>query len=166
MMRMLAARWRMTQGGPAPALPVFGVLLSLVLACGPSGPRAIALGKDQCSHCHMTVIQERFTAQAVMATGKTFVFDDLGCLANWLAATAEAPASVWVWSTVAGEGWVPASEAVYVESDSLHTPMGSHLAAARPGPAVDSLRALVAGRLLRWDRVRAAEHTPAPAPAS
>lgn len=149
-------------GGGYPAL----WLLGLLLACGPRGPRDIAFGEETCSHCHMTVVDARFSAQVITRTGRTYIFDDVGCLANWLRDTRVAIASTWVWSMAPGEGWIPAAEAVYVQSDSLHTPMGSGLAAVRPGSAADSLRIRLAGRSMVWDEVRAASYARHPAPAS
>jgi copper chaperone NosL len=141
-------------GGGHPAL----WLLGLVFACGSRGPRAIALGEEACSHCHMTVVDPRFSAEAITSNGKTYVFDDVGCLAAWLRETPAGVASAWVWSFVPGEGWLPAAEVEYVQSDSLHTPMGSGLAAFRPGPGADTLQSRLAGRRLTWDEVRAAPH--------
>lgn len=147
-MRRSHAHGRAAAGGAL----LFGMLL---VACAPRGPRPLALGQEPCSHCHMTIMQERFAAEAILPTGKIFSFDDVGCLTNWLAATAEPPASVWVWSAIPGEGWLPAAEAVYIHSDSLRTPMGGNLAAARPGARADSLRAALAGTLRRWPDLRA-----------
>ena len=143
-------------GGGLPAL----WLLGMVVACGSRGPRAIALGEEACSHCHMTVADARFSAEAITRTGKTYVFDDVGCLAAWLREEPAGVASAWVWSVVPGEGWLQAAEAAYVQSDSLHTPMGSGLAAFRPGPGADTLRTQLSGRLLTWDEVKAAPHVP------
>jgi copper chaperone NosL len=140
--------------------------LMLAWACGPRGPRAIAFGQEACSHCHMRVVDSRFSAQVITRTGKIYIFDDLGCLANWLREEPAPVASTWVWSMTPGEGWLPAVEAVYLQSDSLHTPMGSGLAAHRPGPGADSLRVRLAGRLMTWDEVRAAPHAHRPTPAS
>lgn len=152
-------------GGRA-ALPSAGrpglLLCLLAMACAPHGPRPLALGREPCTHCHMTLMQERFAAQALLTTGKVFVFDDVGCLANWLAASGERPASLWVWSAIPGEGWLPAAEAVYVHSDSLRTPMGGNLAAARPGAGADSLRAALGGSLRTWADVQATHPPPPP----
>ncbi len=134
----------------------------LLAACAPGGPRPLALGQEPCTHCHMTIVQERFSAEAILPTGKVFAFDDVGCLADWLATAAEPPASVWVWSAIPGEGWLPAEEAVFIHSDSLRTPMGGNLAAARPGAGADSLRASLGGTLRRWPDLRAPDPPPPP----
>lgn len=111
-------------------------------------------------------MQERYSAQAILSTGKVFVFDDVGCLVRWLGEQAEAPATLWVWNSAGLGGWLPATEAVYLRSDSLKTPMGSHLAAVQAGPAADSLRQAVLGTVLDWEAVRATafRHEPPASP--
>ncbi len=120
------------------------------LACAGTGPRPLALGQEPCTHCHMTVLQPEFAAEAVLSTGRTFVFDDVGCLLAWLGEQSERPAALWVWSTVPGEGWLPAEQALYVHAGSLHTPMGSQLAAVRAGTGADSLAGALGGELRTW----------------
>ncbi|MDX2120056.1 MAG: nitrous oxide reductase accessory protein NosL [Gemmatimonadota bacterium] len=139
-----------------------GLAVLLTAGCGPAGPRSLALGVESCAHCHMTIMEERFSAQAITETGKVFAFDDVGCLASWLAGSPPPVASLWVWSTVPGEGWLQAEQAAYVRSDSLRTPMRSGLAAVMPGTSADSLAAALGGGLVGWNEVRAAAHTHAP----
>lgn len=109
-------------------------------------------------------MMERSTAQAILQTGKIFVFDDVGCLVNWLAQQPEAPASTWVWSAAGTGGWLAADSAVYLRSDSLRTPMGSHLAALPAGAAADSLQRTLGAERLTWDEVRGAGHQHRAAP--
>ncbi|MBL8977682.1 MAG: nitrous oxide reductase accessory protein NosL [Gemmatimonadetes bacterium] len=146
----------------AARLASVGLAILLAAGCGPAGPRALVLGAESCAHCHMTIMDTRFSAQAITETGKVFVFDDVGCLASWLAASPPPMASLWVWSTIPGEGWLPAERAVYARSDTLRTPMRSGLAAVSPGAAADSLAAALGGTLIGWDEVRGAAHTHAP----
>lgn len=146
----------------ATRLASVGLAVLLAAGCGPAGPRALALGAESCTHCHMTIMEARFSAQAITETGKVFVFDDVGCLASWLAASPPPTASLWVWSTIPGEGWLPAERAVYARSDTLRTPMRSGLAAVSPGAAADSLAAALGGALVGWDEVRRAAHTHSP----
>ena len=65
-------------------------LLVLALTGALSGMRAHAapghrLGPRTCRHCHMTLADPRFAAESLTRTGKAIVFDDVGCLATWLA---------------------------------------------------------------------------------
>lgn len=38
----------------------------------------------QCSHCFMYLVGKKHTAQAIDAAGKTYFFDDPGCLVLWI----------------------------------------------------------------------------------
>lgn len=134
-----------------------------LLACGRSAPREIGYGAESCAHCHMTIADSRFSAEAIAPTGKVTVFDDVGCLAAWLAEGGAPPASTWVVSFVDGRVWLGTAQAVFLQSPSLRTPMGSGLAALRPGAEADSVRASLGGTLLTWDEVRAQPHSHGPA---
>jgi len=111
----------------------------------------------------MTIADPRFSAEAIAPTGKVAVFDDVGCLAAWLADGGTPPASTWVLSFVDGRVWLGTAQSVFLQSRSLRTPMGSGLAALRPGAEADSVQAALGGTLLTWDEVRAQPHSHRPA---
>lgn len=136
------------------------------LGCGRQSPREISYGNESCGYCHMTIADPRFSAEAITPTGKVAVFDDVGCLAAWLGEARTAIASAWVVSFVDGREWLAADQSVYLQSEALRTPMGSGLAALRPGAEADSVRKALGGTLLTWDEVRARPHQNRPAPPS
>lgn len=131
------------------------------LACARPAPRPIALGQENCRHCHMTVSDPRFAAELVTTTGLVYAFDDVGCLAAFVR-DGKVPAarvhSLWVYDYLEPDSLLDARRAVYLRSDSLRTPMASGLAALRPGPGADSLRARLGGELLPWNEVPAGGH--------
>lgn len=106
----------------------------------------------------MTIADPRFSAEAISATGKVTVFDDVGCLAAWLGETGATNTSGWVMSFVDGREWLAAEESVYLQSEGLRTPMGSGLAALRAGAEADSVQATLGGTLLTWAQVRSSPH--------
>ena len=132
---------------------------AVAAACGAPAPRPIAYGTDECAHCHMTIADHRLAAQLVTTTGKTFVFDDPGCLADFLAAgqvDASAIHSVWLADyTAPGERLLPAKEAWLVRSDAIRTPMDNRLAAVATQEAAESLRIRLGGQVIRWTDVTA-----------
>lgn len=132
-------------------------LLVLLGACGVSGPRPVVLGTDLCAHCHMTVADDRFIAQLVTATGKVLVYDDPGCLATALREGVVAEdriRSLWVTNYLDPGALLPVSDAWFVQSEAVHTPMASGLAALASQGQADSLAAALHGTVLRWDAVR------------
>jgi copper chaperone NosL len=133
----------------------------LLAACAGPAPRAIAYGQEVCRHGHMTIADPRFAAQLVSSTGRVYVFDDVGCLTAFVAG-GEVPGdrihSLWVYDFADPASLLDARTAVYLRADTLRTPMSSHLAALRPGPAADSLRARMGGELLGWEELEPVAH--------
>ncbi len=106
----------------------------------------------------MTLADPRFSAELLATTGRTIPFDDVGCLATFVA-TSGVPAaqvrSLWVSEFLPPHALLEAGRAVFLRSDSLRTPMDYGIVALAPGPRADSLRAALGGELLSWDRVLA-----------
>lgn len=148
----------MARSVAAGRLTLLGVLLAAA-ACGASGPRALAYGVESCAHCHMTLADPRFGAELRSVTGRVIPFDDVGCLGMFLVTNGIPPAQVrsaWVSEFVPPHRLLEASRAVFLRSESLHTPMDYGIVALEPGPRADSLRAALGGELLSWDQVLAA----------
>jgi copper chaperone NosL len=130
----------------------------MLLACASPAPRAIVYGTDQCAHCHMTIADQRYAAELVTRTGKVLVFDDIGCLAAFLASGEVAPAAVhsaWAHDYVSPHEWKRIGDLSFVQGDSFHTPMGSGVIALARAGVADSLRAAVGGERLDWAQVLA-----------
>lgn len=103
---------------------------SAMAACGTSavGPVAIDLGNDACGHCRMAIVSASTAAQIVAPGDEPVLFDDLGCLRDFLAAsTPPADAVVFVADHRTGQ-WVEARSAVFTTT-TVDTPMGSGLLA-------------------------------------
>lgn len=147
---LLFREWRAARLLPVAALAAAG-------ACAPAGPRPIAFGEEPCAHCHMTIADQRYAAEVMTKTGKVFVFDDVGCMAAWLADNPAPVKGAWVMDFV-NHGWMAADSAIYLRSDTLQTPMASGLAALTPGTESDSIRSARGGELVSWAWVT--EHPP------
>ena len=105
---------------------------TLLGACsgGPPTPVEIDTRHDTCSSCRMAISGLHFAAQVVAPSEEPRLFDDLGCLRDWLNGGASVPrgARAWVADHRTLE-WVPAARAVYARVPGLATPMASELAA-------------------------------------
>jgi copper chaperone NosL len=131
--------------------------LAVAAACGSTGPRPIVFGSEPCAHCHMTIVDRRFAAELVTTTGKAYAFDDVGCMAAYLATgalDAGRVAGAYFHVYLDPDRVYPAAEVRLVHSDTLRTPMGSGLAAAREGAQVASLQQLIGGAVETWDAAR------------
>lgn len=132
--------------------------LALMLGCAAPAPRPITIGVDGCDHCHMPVADPRFTAELLTTTGMVYRFDDIGCLAAFLAEGTVGPGKVrgaWAADFLHPGSWIPVDSAIYLRTDSLHTPMASGLVALAADAPVDSLRQALGATRLAWSAVQA-----------
>ena len=107
------------------------LLLGLMPACtsGPPQPVSIDTANDACAYCRMIVSDPRVAAQIVAPGEETSVFDDIGCLRDYLAQREVArDAVVFVADHRTGE-WVRATDAIYTLSMGRRTPMASGIVA-------------------------------------
>ena len=136
--------------------PALILVLLAVTGCGAARPFPIELGHEPCDHCHMTLADPRFTAELVTRTGRQYRFDDIGCMARFLAdsgARLAEGSKAWVSDYLHPESWLSADSANYLRSPANHTPMASGLLAVAPGAPIDSLRAALSGQQLTWVQV-------------
>ncbi|HEX7128102.1 MAG TPA: nitrous oxide reductase accessory protein NosL [Thermodesulfobacteriota bacterium] len=118
---------------------LFAAAAGLVAGCAAAArePRAILVGAESCAFCRMTILDERVAAE-YLVDGRVVVFDDAGCLRDWvLARGAGAAGAAWL-RDYAGEGWVRAESAVLV-AGAVATPMSTNVVAFASGAAADAL---------------------------
>lgn len=110
--------------------PFLALPLALA-ACGGRELRPVAVDtkNDTCASCRMAVSAPRFAAEVVAPGEEPRIFDDLGCLREFLRAKPLAEGAVlWVADHRTG-AFVRGTAAIYTHVPSLATPMGSHLVA-------------------------------------
>ncbi len=107
------------------------VSLVLLAACGSGaeGPAPVDTKNDACAWCRMSVSDLRFAAQLTAPGHEPKLFDDAGCLRDWLKEPREeAPWTAWV-TDHRTKKWVKATGAVLVHDPAVQTPMNSGLVA-------------------------------------
>jgi copper chaperone NosL len=130
-----------------------------------SGPPELRLGREECAECGMLVVENRFSAAALVERSGEKVyeyFDDIGCMLDRDddrdgSSTVDAR---YVHDHATG-AWLLAEHALYVRVDHrrLQTPMGSGLAAFGDRAEAEKLRASFGGDHLDWDSVCTARRT-------
>lgn len=109
------------------------LLMSLVLAgCSSPKPATVSIGQDMCEHCGMLISDSRFVTQVVTKTGKSYKFDSIECMVDWLAegsVPADQIHSAWVTDYNNPGKWLKAEEARYLQSVGIRSPMGANLSA-------------------------------------
>ena len=85
---------------------VSAVLLALGIACqsASDAPKDPVWGKQACSSCAMLVSDPHFAAQLLTPAGDHLYFDDVGCMASFLARRKNSANRAWVRDP--GGNWV------------------------------------------------------------
>lgn len=123
------------------------ILLSLcwlfLFACeaGPLRPLEPVWGKQPCDHCNMLLSDPLPAGQAVLKEGERKYFDDVGCLAAYLAQPGVVAKAAWV-HDASGTHWVDALTARY--TGGHRTPMDFGFLAAKSGLTFQEVQAQVA----------------------
>lgn len=117
----------------APTAVAAALLMSLVLsACSSPQPATVVIGQDMCEHCQMLITDARFATQVVTKKGKSYKFDSIECMVDFLAEGSLPESeihSAWVSDYNRPGTWLKAEEARYLQSVNIRSPMGANLAA-------------------------------------
>jgi len=126
---------------------VWLLIIALFPACAarPPAPVPIRIGEDACASCRMTILSGSTAAQIITPGDEPVMFDEIGCLQQYLAAHAVAgTATVFVADHRTG-AWVEAGDAVFTKT-AMQTPMSSGVLAHADAASRDADRAAAGGR--------------------
>lgn len=125
-----------------------------VLGCKPEGPVPVAIGEASCSHCLMTVADERYATELITRTGKVHFFDSVECLAAfYLEQDPEDVESMWVTDFHTQNRLISVHEAFFLRSKDLRSPMGMNLTAFGDGIQPETVLNSFIGEILDWEGV-------------
>lgn len=105
------------------------VCMSIALLGCSVEPKPIDFGTDPCAECKMTIVDQRFAAEAVTNKGKVYKFDAIECLIAFLKDKEDADFKYLLVSDFLGKELVPAQSAYFVVSASISSPMGGGILA-------------------------------------
>ncbi|NTZ18005.1 hypothetical protein EXW96_10625 [Paenibacillus sp. JMULE4] len=105
---------------------IFVLLLVAVLSgCGQPKYQAQPINEatDKCTICNMQVKDDAFAVQLISKEGKTYKFDDLGCMNEWKKQNADAEIGAQFVRDYNNKEWIKYEEATYVYDPSFKSPM-------------------------------------------
>jgi copper chaperone NosL len=109
---------------------VAALFLIFFSSCSPK-PQPINYGKEDCSFCKMTIMDNRFACSIVTNKGKQFHFDDMHCLLNYMHDNKikNTDVNIYVNNFSGTHEFLKASESFFVKDANFKTPMNGNLAA-------------------------------------
>lgn len=105
-----------------------GVLLFLG-GCGKDEvePQAIDPETDICVNCNMSVPDDQYPTELVLADGKYMKFDDIGCMYKWMEKNPDENIEQGFVRDFNSKEWVDEEDATYVYGMEIETPMSFHV---------------------------------------
>ncbi|QOW11627.1 hypothetical protein Q73A0000_15225 [Kaistella flava (ex Peng et al. 2021)] len=113
-------------------MKLFGRLLlasSMIVlaACSKTGPQEIAVGKDQCDNCKMTITEPKYATELITKKGRLYKFDDIACMKDYENSNAETTgnATTYVADFPTGQ-FIESSTATLIKGGEIKSPMGGN----------------------------------------
>ena len=117
-----------------------------------SGPKSIKFGQDPCDFCKMTIADKKFGGEIVTSKGKTFKFDDINCIRDYMATDifkGEDP-DVYLVDYNGTGNLISTKTAFLVQSEELHGPMGGNIAAVENAQQQKDLKEKAGYTSITW----------------
>ncbi len=139
----------------------FTLILLLVAAFGLQACKKkfvpVYYGHESCTHCKMTIMDKHFAAEILTGKGKAYKFDDFGCLLKYIKEEKfnDPDAKYFVADYNDPEGkFLDARHAIYLHSETLHSPMNGNFAASSSNEDADKLNVAFNTRLFTWENLK------------
>jgi len=137
------------------------LVMAICLNCSVK-PEPLRYSKDNCSFCKMTLVDDKFGGELVTKKGKVFKFDDIKCMISFLNSSQEKPDSysyelVVDYAHAADEfDLIPASDAFYLQSEEVKSPMAGNVAAFKIKTEQQNYQQKWNGSVMSWNDVKEA----------
>ncbi|TBL81103.1 nitrous oxide reductase accessory protein NosL [Paenibacillus thalictri] len=101
------------------------LIFTLLSACGTPKYAAVPINEDtdKCAICNMQVKDDAFAVQLTTKDGKTYKFDDIGCMNEWTGKNGLEQVGAQFVRDYNSKEWIPYETAAYVFDSSFKTPM-------------------------------------------
>ncbi|WP_409340596.1 nitrous oxide reductase accessory protein NosL [Paenibacillus sp. MBLB4367] len=104
---------------------ILSLLIALISGCGEKTYKPVAINEetDKCEICNMQVKDDAFAVQLTTKEGKTYKFDDLGCMNEWKQKNGTVSIGASFVRDFNNKEWIDYDDAAYVYDPSLKSPM-------------------------------------------
>lgn len=131
----------------------FAVLLLVVTNCN-VGPQAIAYGSDGCYFCKMTIVDKVHAAEMVTNKGKVYKFDASECMINFLETFDTSQVKSYLTNIYTEpEILVDATQATFLISNNIPSPMGAFLTAFKSSGDAKKVQEEKGGTIYSWNEL-------------
>ncbi|MFT3747263.1 MAG: nitrous oxide reductase accessory protein NosL [Agriterribacter sp.] len=132
------------------------VLFILLFSSCNTGPEAITAGRDNCSHCKMSISDIKYAAEIVTQKGKIYKFDDITCLVSFIkdkAVDEKDVQQVYLSDFSAPHNLVTSGEAFLLKGGSIHAPMNGDIVAFANKDSLAKMVSQLGAAEVTWQQV-------------
>jgi copper chaperone NosL len=127
------------------------VFLSFGASCSSPGPEPIAINKDNCDYCKMTISNIRFATELKTSKGRVFKFDDMACLLNYKKENANTTsAKCYISDYLVPNALLKADSLFYISGEAIGSPMGGNIAAFSNSDSAQAYLVRFSAQPLSW----------------
>ena len=102
----------------------------IIMSCSADTPTPIKLNKDNCDFCKMTIANGHMAAEIKTKKGRTYKFDDMGCLLHYIKENkSQGISAFYVNDFTSVNNLMDAQKAYFIKGEQIESPMGGHIAA-------------------------------------
>ncbi len=133
------------------------LLIAITFSACSQEPQPINYGKDECSECKMTIMDEKFATEIITSKGKVFKFDDLVCMVQFInsgVVKENETAKKLVINYEDKNDFLDVEMATFCFNEDLRSPMGGNTAAFQSNEAAIAFKKDKPGVILKWDEVK------------
>ncbi|MGB5315594.1 MAG: nitrous oxide reductase accessory protein NosL [Robiginitalea sp.] len=118
-------------------------------------PEPIVYGSDACHFCRMTIVERQYGAEMVTRKGKVYKFDAVECMLNQLRDLDAESVALFQVNTYSRPGeLIDATQASYLVSQEVPSPMGGYLTAFESEAKAQIARTKYSGTVYAWKEIR------------
>jgi copper chaperone NosL len=133
------------------ATAVAYIAIAFGTSCTSPGPEPIALNKDNCDYCKMTISNIRFATELKTGKGRVYKFDDIACMLNYKKENSNtAAAKFYICDYLTPNALLKADSLFYVSSDAIGSPMGGNIAAFSNSDSAQAYLIRFSAQPLSW----------------
>lgn len=127
-------------------------LLFLISACGNKQAEPIALNKDACTYCKMSISDGKFGAEIITKKGRVYKFDDLVCMNGYINENdTKEVQSYFIADYTKENHLINASTAFFIQHENIKSPMGGNIAAFENKTEAEKLALEHKTATINWD---------------
>jgi len=136
---------------------IFFLIVTTIFVSCSKEPVPIRFNEDECAYCQMIISDQRFGTELITNKGKIYKYDSIECLAAYLIEEKKGTndlQSIWTIDFKFPEKFVNATDAWYLHSELLKSPMGLNLTSFTDKNSAENVKNVFPGDLIRWEQVK------------